>query len=176
MTTSNLPEIRLRAMEPEDLDFLYGIENDPEIWNVGATNVPYSRYNLYEYVANTKNDIYADRQVRMLIENSTGSVVGIVDLMSFDPRHMRAEVGIVIQNKYRRMGYARAALQRTVTYATHTLNLHQLYAIVPAANNASLGLFENIGFERTAELKEWLVFGEKYQKACLLQFFLQKDV
>ena len=33
-------QISLRAMEPEDLDLLYTIENDTSIWNVGLTNVP----------------------------------------------------------------------------------------------------------------------------------------
>ena len=32
--------VRLRAMEPEDLDFLYAMENDKEVWDVGCTNVP----------------------------------------------------------------------------------------------------------------------------------------
>ena len=41
MTT--IPSIRLRAIEPEDLDLLYLIENDTRLWNVGTTNVPYSR-------------------------------------------------------------------------------------------------------------------------------------
>ena len=33
-------KIRLRALEPEDLDILYAIENDADLWNVGITNVP----------------------------------------------------------------------------------------------------------------------------------------
>ena len=36
--------MKLRAIEPEDLDLLYQIENNTELWQVGATNVPYSRY------------------------------------------------------------------------------------------------------------------------------------
>ena len=35
--------IHLRALEPEDLDMLYQIENNRELWSVGVTNVPYSR-------------------------------------------------------------------------------------------------------------------------------------
>ena len=27
--------VRLRALEPEDLDMLYAMENDHEVWNVG---------------------------------------------------------------------------------------------------------------------------------------------
>ena len=66
------PEIKLRAIEPEDLDLLYRIENDVRLWNVGNTNVPYSRYTLHEYVANATDDIYVDRQVRMMVENGAG--------------------------------------------------------------------------------------------------------
>ena len=78
-----LPDVTLRAMEPEDLDVLYTIENDDKLWTVGSTNVPYSRYALYEYVANTSGDIYADRQVRLMVCNEQEEVVGIVDLMDF---------------------------------------------------------------------------------------------
>ena len=53
--------VRLRAMEPEDLDFLYAMENDKEVWDVGCTNVPYSRYVLHDYIANASNDILCRR-------------------------------------------------------------------------------------------------------------------
>lgn len=69
MQTSNAPTVTLRAMEPEDLDALYRIENDRQLWNIGSTNVPYSRYALHNYIADAKNDIYIDGQIRMMIEN-----------------------------------------------------------------------------------------------------------
>ena len=63
-------EVKLRAMEPEDLELLYHIENNRDLWKVGATNVPYSRYVLRDYIARATGDIYTDRQVRQIIENS----------------------------------------------------------------------------------------------------------
>ena len=99
--TVTLPSVHLRAIEPEDLDMLYTIENDTSMWNVGTTSVPYSRYTLYEYIANSKNDIYTDRQVRMMIENGDREIVGIVDLINFDPKHLRAEIGIAIAKHLR---------------------------------------------------------------------------
>lgn len=32
--------VRLRALEPEDLELLYRWENDPELWEVGNTLAP----------------------------------------------------------------------------------------------------------------------------------------
>ena len=83
MTT--IPSIRLRAIEPEDLDLLYLIENDTRLWNVGTTNVPYSRYTLHDYIATSSDDIYADRQVRLIIGNEDGQTVGMCDLVHFEP-------------------------------------------------------------------------------------------
>lgn len=186
MTKHNIPDTKLRAIEPEDIEFLYEIENDPELWDIGITNVPYSRYALCDYLANTRNDIYADRQLRLIIEDAAingscpapaigmetnTSSIGIVDLINFDPRHMRAEVGIVIQKKYRRKGFACSALFQTTLYARQILHLHQLYAIISADNKASLTLFENAGFNCTATLKDWLSNGNGYQEACLMQLF-----
>jgi diamine N-acetyltransferase len=31
--------VSLRALEPDDLDFLFNLENDPEIWGVSDTLV-----------------------------------------------------------------------------------------------------------------------------------------
>lgn len=171
MTQEELPEVTLRAMEPEDLDFLYRIENDTEVWDVGSTNVPYSRYALHEYIACAKNDIYADRQVRLIIENCRKQIVGLVDLINFDPRNMRAEIGILIQKAHRRKGYAQSALCKLTRHAFASLHLHQLYAIIPEENDASLRLFKTNGFTHTATLNDWLHSGNGYQKAYLLAKF-----
>ena len=138
--------IRLRAIEPEDLELLYLIENDVQLWNVGASNVPYSRYVLHDYIANTASDIYADKQLRLIVENEGGEVVGIADLVNFDPRNLRAEVGIVIIDKYRNHGYGVAALSQLVDYATNILNIHQLYSVIPCSNDKCVSLFSGTGY------------------------------
>ena len=165
-------KIKLRAMEPEDLDILYLIENDKGLWNVGATNVPYSRYTLHEYMANAKDDIYADRQVRLMVENEAGEVVGIVDVVNFDPQHQRAELGIVIMNDHRRKGYATAAVKEILRYALRILHLHQLYVIVDKENTIALQLFRKTEFQESASLAQWLYDGRDYRDALLLQRFL----
>ena len=125
-----MKKIKLRALEPEDLDLLYTIENDMSLWDVGITNVPYSRYVLHDYIAQAKDDIYSDRQVRLIVENEDGEVVGMADVVNFDPQHRRAELGIVIQKDFRHAGYAFAAVQEVLQYSLHILHLHQVYVII----------------------------------------------
>lgn len=164
--------ITLRAIEPEDLDLLYRIENDVRLWNVGTSNVPYSRYVLHDYVAHVTNDIYTDRQVRMMIVNETGQTVGIVDLVNFDPANRRAELGIIILNECRRQGYAEATLQQIRDYAIRVLHLHQLYVYVDECNEASKSLFIKAGYTSSGRITDWLFDGERYHDALLFQLLL----
>lgn len=78
-------EVRLRALEPEDLEWLYTVENDTDLWRWGNANVPYSRYVLKTYIAESRHDIYADGQLRLAITSACGDeVMGCVDLVHFD--------------------------------------------------------------------------------------------
>lgn len=169
---TTVPVVRLRAMEPEDLDALYRIENDRDVWDVGENNVPYSRYILHDYIANASADIYADKQVRMVVENEKGQLVGVADVVNFCPSHARAEVSIVICREHRKKGYARAAITQIMEYALRTLHLHQLYAVVREDNMPSLNLFSSLGFKSKMVLDDWLFDGKDYHNAVVMQFFL----
>ncbi len=165
----SLPMVKLRAIEPEDLDVLYDIENDVSLWNVGSTNVPYSRHTLNDYILHASDDIYTDKQVRLMIENVNGEVVGMVDVINFSPRHLRAEVGIVIADRFRKCGYASSTLQKIEDYSRDILHLHQLYAVVDEGNTASINLFLKAGYVQRLYLEDWLYDGKEYCKAVVMQ-------
>lgn len=167
-----MSKVKLRAMEPEDLDFLYNMENDHEVWNVGNTSVPYSRYVLHDYIANASNDIYHDGQVRLIVDNEEGDTVGMADIFDFNAQHRRAEISIVISRLHRRCGYAEATIAQIIDYSLRTLHLNQLYAIVAEDNVASRKLFEKMGFTHSSTLKKWLFDGRNYADAMFFQRFL----
>lgn len=169
--------LTLRALEPEDLEALYQIENDTTLWSVSNTTAPYSRYALREYIATNACDIYADRQLRQVIcnDNATENVIGLIDLATFEPRHQRAEVCIIIRKDYQHKGIATEAIHKIIDFATQILDLSQLYAIVPESNIASQHLFAKCGFEHTATLKNWLHTPQKQENALFFQLFLKKN-
>ncbi len=170
-----LPSVTLRAMEPEDLDLLYQIENNMQLWNVGSTNVPYSRYVLHDYIAHASGDIYTDKQVRLIVDDDEHNAIGIVDIVNFSPQHKRAELGIVIQEKHRGKGYGKAVIKKTIDYALNVLHLHQLYAIVNCSQQYTIHLLKKMGFEQTCLLAQWLYDGKNYSNACLMQCFFTDD-
>ena len=171
METKQLKTVRLRAIEPEDLDLLYTIENDRSLWHVGTANVPYSRYMLHDYIAHTTGDLYSEKQLRLVIECS-GQAIGLIDLFDFSPAHLRAEVGIAVLEEFREQGVAAEALRLLTDYARSVLHLHQLYALVALSNEKALNLFRRLGFSSSSVLEDWLYDGQIYEKVVVLQFFL----
>lgn len=163
--------VKLRALEPEDLELLFNIENNKEFWEVSSTTTPYSRFILKQYLENSHRDIYEVKQLRLVICNAeTDEPLGLIDLFDFDPRNKRASVGILIENNRNRgKGYGAEALALLREYAFQQLDLHQLVANVGADNLPSQKLFEKAGFELVGTKKDWNLVNGKFKDELLYQ-------
>ena len=169
--------IALRAVEPEDLELLYLWENDRRVWQVSNTLVPFSRYQLKVYIESEPGNIYAHRQLRMMIDcREAGNplrTVGSIDLFDFDPIHQRAGLGILIASPDdRRQGYACEAVLQMIEYCRNVLFLKQLYCNVAASNLPSVKLFEKAGFEITGTKRDWLRIENGWEDEYLMQLLL----
>lgn len=166
-------KLRLRAPEPEDIDLLYKWENDTRVWRVSNTFAPFSRFQLEEFVMNSRQDIFSARQVRLMIDKfvpaEEKTTIGSIDLFDFDPFHLRAGVGILIREEFRNEGYAKEALEILIRYAFTLLQLHQLYCNISAENTISCSLFESLGFVNCGIKREWINQGERWQDEIMLQ-------
>lgn len=161
--------ILLRAPEPQDIDFLYHLENDVKLWHVTQTFRPFSRFEMEQYVLMAEKDPYSARQVRFMIELLKGETIGTVDLFEIDAHNKRAGVGIVIVEGYRKKGYAFNALELIIKYAFDRLDLHQLYCNIEVDNEESLKLFKKCNFEISGIKKDWNRIENGWQNEYLLQ-------
>lgn len=175
-------EIRLRALEPADINVIYKWENDPDIWRISNTYTPFSKYILEKYIENSHLDIFQVKQMRLMIDvqhNNENSVrsVGTIDLFDFDPYHNRAGVGILIGEKSdRKKGYASAALKKFIDYGFNILQLHQLYCNIVPANEDSIKLFENQGFKICGRKNDWIKTPGRYIEEYMLQLINPNDI
>lgn len=148
--------ISLRAVEKSDLDVLYSCENDRSVWQVSNTQTPFSRHVLEQYLNVAHQDIYTNKQLRLMIcQADTGVSVGTIDLFEFEPAHARMGVGVLIFEDFRNRGYAYEALCCLKQYAFETLMLNQLYCNISASNEGSIRLFEKLGFRNAGLRKSW---------------------
>lgn len=167
-------QTKLRALEPGDLEFLYELENNSDIWEISGTITPYSRHVLKLYLDNAHRDIYEVKQLRLTICNELNDVIGLIDLFDFDPKNRRSGIGIVILDKLdRNNGHGSEAVSLLCDYAFSVLNLNQVYANVGEENQASIQLFKKLGFKLAGVKKDWVLVGGKFKNELLFQKFEQ---
>ncbi|WP_333695195.1 GNAT family N-acetyltransferase [Flavobacterium sp.] len=175
METLQGTQIYLRALEPEDLDFVYRLENDEQVWEISHTQTPYSRFLIRQYLEQAHQDIYEAKQLRLAIcKNDSFEAIGLIDLFDFDPKNHRAGVGILIQHSEQRSkGYGTEALGLLIRYARERLSLHQLYANIAWDNTASISLFTTFGFQLVGLKKDWNYQHGVYSDEALYQCLLK---
>ena len=106
MNTLTWKTIRLRALEPEDLQFLFDTENNESFWEVSHTQTPFSKFLLKQYLENAHLDIFEAKQLRLIIEEQNNNQpVGMIDLFDFNPQHRRAGIGILIHEEHQQKGF-----------------------------------------------------------------------
>jgi diamine N-acetyltransferase len=171
MITLKGKTVFLRALEPEDLDFIYEIENNEAIWNVSNTNTPYSKFLIRQYLENAHQDIFEAKQLRLVIcKKDTSHAIGLIDLFDFDPKNNRAGVGIIIQeNQERNLGFGSESLALLIDYSFSKLNLHQLFANIDPNNSASVKLFTKFDFQNCGSKKDWNLIGNRYHEEHFYQ-------
>ncbi len=162
--------VKLRALEPSDIDLLYEWENNQEVWNISDTVQPFSRFALEQYV-NSVQDVYTQRQIRFIIETiNTKTPIGCIDLFDFEPSHHRIGVGVLIASlSDRDKGYGKQALELILNYCQQILECHQVYCNVLSSNQKSLRLFSNLGFKQVGIKKDWIRTAGKFNDEILLQ-------
>lgn len=170
MVTLKGERIYLRALEPEDLDFIYKIENDENIWEISSTQTPYSKFLIKQYLENAHKDIYEVKQLRLVIATYDDLPIGMIDIFDFDFSNKRAGIGILIKDmKNRSQGFGAEALRLLKDYCFKHLNLHQLYCNISEDNDVSINLFTNQGFKKIGLKQDWNLVDGNYKNEYLFQ-------
>ena len=166
--------INLRALEPEDLDFLYNIENNQSFWEISHTQTPFSKFILKQYLENAHLDIYQAKQLRFIIEEkSTKKAIGTIDVFDYNSQHKRAGIGILIHPDFQEKGFASDALSLLIKYAFTYLDVHQLYANITDDNAKSILLFKKHQFKKVGLKKDWNLVNGAFKNEFLLQRILK---
>ncbi|WP_299890502.1 GNAT family protein [uncultured Lacinutrix sp.] len=170
MLTLKGEHIYLRALEPEDIEFIYAIENDESIWELSSTITPYSKFLIKQYLENAHADIYEVKQLRLVISNYNDDTLGLIDIFDFDVKNKRAGIGILIKdNENRNKGIGKEALQLLINYCFTHLDLHQLYCNISEENTSSIKLFSSQGFKQIGLKKDWNFNKGNYKNEYLFQ-------
>tara|TARA_B100000131_G_scaffold309804_1_gene340740 strand:- start:507 stop:1025 length:519 start_codon:yes stop_codon:yes gene_type:complete len=169
MVSNNKKNLSLRALEPSDIDFLFDIENDTNLWKYSNRSTPYSKHLLLDYIKNSSKDIFESRQIKFAIADSKNIPLGFIDLYDFEPIHRRAAIGLVVDYSNRSNGIGSVSLDLIEIYAKKQLFLNQLYANIAAENKHSINLFKKHKFIETGKKVKWNFYDENFHDEYIFQ-------
>jgi diamine N-acetyltransferase len=163
--------ITLRCAEPEDAGQVFLWENDRDIWRVSGTHVPYTRFQIEQFLL-SNNNLFSNKQLRLMIDLAeNGQTIGCIDIFDYDSINQRAGLGILIDKAFRQQGYAKAALSLCIEYLFKDVMLHQVYCSIDESNTESRLLFESQRFVLCGRRKEWLKTSKGFLDVFEYQLF-----
>ena len=166
-------KLRLRALEPADLEIMYDVENDKSLWVYSNTTSPFSKHTLKKFIENSHLDIIEHNQLRLVIHDESNSY-GFIDLFDYDQVSRRAGIGIIIFERFRHRGIGSLSLKLIEEHVLNHLPMHQLYANISSNNVESISLFKKNGYNKVGLKKDWLFYNNKFNDELLFQKILNR--
>ena len=158
MTVNNIWQgklVRLRGVEAEDWEVLYGWSIDTEFDQLSYHMVflPAKEYYKKWMAELAGKDPEESNVFRWMIENIAGEVVGTINSHSCDRRNGTFGYGLGIRREHWRKGYATEAIWLVLRFFFHELGYQKVNSGVYLFNEASLGLHRALGFVEEGHLR-----------------------
>ncbi len=149
-------QVRLRAIEREDLPKFVQWLNDPEVLQGLMINVPMSLAQEQGWFDNLRTQPVEEHPLGIEIKTSEGwSLIGNISLHALSWKERQAEVGIFIGDKrYWSQGYGRQAMVLMLRHAFNHLGLNRVYLRVYETNPRAVHSYEKAGFVLEGRMRQ----------------------
>ena len=165
------PRLSLRAVEPDDLDTLHTLWNDPELHLLAYDEpyVPMSTGNARHRIEQ-KTTGQVDRNGDVLfvaVSESTSDIVGITQVSGISSYNQLAQLGIAMLPSARGQGYGLEALTLTVQYGFRLRGLRRLELGTRSDNAAMRAIAEKAGFTYEGMFRQRSYNGEGHSDVAI---------
>jgi RimJ/RimL family protein N-acetyltransferase len=152
----NTERLVLRPFRESDLDDVHALQSDPEVvrylfWEVRTREE--SRAWLVDRMAADRLMQDGDAVALAVERREDHRVIGSVNAWWRSVEHSQGEVGFVFARPAQGRGYAGEATTALVDLVFRRLDLHRVFAVTDARNDASAALLRRLGLRQEAHLR-----------------------
>jgi len=144
--------VRLRALEPTDVDAIWTWHQDHEFHVLDGWTYPASRKQIADLVDAVGESTF--QNVWLGIETETAALIGYTTLKRARPEHRSAEFGIAIERGHWNAGYGTDATQTLLRFAFAEMGLHRVELDVLDTNTRAQRVYEKCGFQVEGRARE----------------------
>ena len=146
--------VRLRPLEPADLEREYRWINDREVTRYLAARYPIAMEQEERWLRELPANDFT-HGVRLAIETKDGVHIGNLDLHQPNVEDRKAGLGIMIGDKdYWSNGYGTDAIVTLLRFGFEQMNLHRVWLHVFEFNERAIACYKKCGFQIEGRLRE----------------------
>ncbi len=152
--TIETERLLLRQILPEDADDMYEYSSDHDVTRYLLWDVHSDYYHTKDYI-HYLQERYAlgDFYDWAVIHKESGKMIGTCGFTNLDIPNFCAEIGYVLNPRYRGNGYAPEAASRVIRFAFEELSMERVSAICMKENTASLRVMQKCGMTQEGVLR-----------------------
>lgn len=161
--------VRLRAMEPDDLEDALRWVNDREVtfW-LTSLRYPMSRKDEKAWIDDAPTNSFAEG-VQLAIETKDGNHIGSINLHGTNSEDRKAGLGIMIGEKdHWSNGYGTDAMLTLLKLAFDEMNLHRVWLHVFPDNERAIACYLKCGFREEGRLRQEVFQGGRYYDVIVM--------
>ena len=167
--TLDTQRLRLRALDADDADAVFGIFSHPEVMRYWSTAAMTDIAAAQELIGRASAAFAERAAIRWaIVPREGGQVLGTCSLFAFSAQNRRAELGYVLGRTHWGHGYIHEALVAVVDYAFGVLDLHRLETDIDPRNEASVRTAARLGFVREGHLRERWIVGDEISDSLIM--------
>jgi len=157
-------DVRLRAIEPDDLPRFVTWFNDPDVRDGLSQFLPMSLVEEEKWFEDFISRDPLEKPFAIdVLEDEAWVHVGSAGLFTFDHQARRAELGIAIGAKqYWDRGHGTNAVKLLLRHAFENLNLNRVSLVVFESNPRAIHVYKKVGFIEEGRMREFHFSGGKY--------------
>lgn len=169
LPTLDAPRVRLRWLDAEDVDALFGIFSDEAMMRYWSTPAMRERGEAEALLLKIHRGFADKTAFQWGIERKDDCrLIGTCTLFHVHAANQRAEIGYCLASAWWRQGYMGEALTALLDHAFGPMQLRRLEADVDPRNAASMRIVTHLGFRQEGLQRErWNVGGEIQDSAVL---------
>lgn len=153
-------QLILRAMQPEDATTVHYYRNLPDI-SIFQGWTPTDEMEVKDFALQMNNRpafTAGDWYQIMIQSKSDNQVIGDLAVCIDTDTNQQAELGIALDPKYQRKGFATEAIKGICDFLFSQKSLRRIHVSIDPRNTASLNLFARVGFRQEARHIESIFF------------------
>lgn len=157
---ANTSRLKLRPMQATDASQVYQYRQLPEV-SIFQGWTPESAQEVAEYATGMAQRRPAEpgHWYQVILETNAiqtppNQVIGDMAFCIEKETSLQAELGISLDPRFQRQGFAQEGMRALISYLFNSHNLHRIHVTIDSRNKASQRLCERVGFRFEGHLKQ----------------------